>query len=134
MIRTRRKGTVPGNRPDHIITNEAAKLTKFSNNAYCCNSRILPSTCVHRDQASCHPRRHCCYPSTRIAPHFYELIILLRSSSSFCKEKSCCTYVLYTYNVVLIVASYLVYKHTWKVPGNTAPSHYLHQRLALIFA
>ena len=45
MIRTRNKKTVPGERAD-IVINEAAKQTELLDNAYCCKSRIPPSTYV----------------------------------------------------------------------------------------
>ena len=49
MFDTYKKGTVTGKRADHIIINEAAKQTKLSDNAYCCKSRIPPSTYVCTD-------------------------------------------------------------------------------------
>ena len=136
-VRTRRKDAVPGKRPDHvIITNEAAKQTIFSNNAYTalnlvsCFLRVcteIERVAIQRDTIVKLSVYTYCPAFLRVDYSLtnFKLIVVK-------KKDAVRTYqVLYTWYVQC--SSYIC-KHTWKASGNTVPSHYLHHRLVFIFA
>ena len=113
VIRTRSKGTVPGKRADHIITNEAAKQTKLSDNAYCCKSRIPPRIITNEAAKQTKLSDNVCVPISSELPSKETLQSgcclstlprnfknrVLSSVILFfklCKQESCGTYVLHT--------------------------------------
>ena len=87
VIRTRSKGTVPGKRADDIITNEAAKQTKLSDNVCVPISSELPSKETLQSG--------CCLSTL---PRNFKNRVLSSVILFFklCKQESCGTYVLHT--------------------------------------